>query len=232
MSKLLARWCVATMSQGYDSFPSCLVSRGRAKQIELARIRLADLGPDDLGAQHGLVESQLPVQLGHGLRLCLQVDDGADTLGLLVDLVRQAPAAPDVELLYRATGRSDHVEIRVERRCDGALLETSIEDHHDLVMTQDVLTSSGLSGHGPSAAGGHASSPDRRFHPENRTRIAEWAPQVPNQRPCHKDRGARHPHLLGGTWGGTTTPNHWMTRPAELQKAYLMRNLPESLAGR
>src|SRR3954467_5025407 len=144
MSKLLARWCVATMSQGYDSFPSCLVSRGRAKQIDLARIRLADLGPDDLGAQHGLVESQLTVQLGHGLRRSLEVDDGVDTLGLLVDLVREAPAAPHVELLHRATRRPNHVEIRLERGGYGAFLETAVEDHHDFVMTQDFLTSYGL----------------------------------------------------------------------------------------
>src|ERR1041385_7192755 len=124
-----------------------------------SRIRwLADFRPDDLGTQHGLVESQLTVQLGNGIRRGLEVDDGVDALGLLGDLVREAPAAPHVELLYRATRGPDHVEIRVERRADGALLETWVEDHHDFVMTQDLLTSCGLCGHGLSVAGGLASS--------------------------------------------------------------------------
>src|SRR5690606_18828879 len=58
---------------------------------------------------------------------------------------------------HRATRVADDVEVRVERRGDGALLEAGVEDHHDFVVTHDVLTSSGLGGHGPSVAGGHAS---------------------------------------------------------------------------
>src|SRR5262249_9144398 len=124
----------------------------------LAGTSSADVRANDLGTQYRLVESQLTIQLGHGRGRRLQVDDSVDALGLLIDLVRQAPAAPDVELLHRATRGPDHVQVRVERRGDGALLEIRIEDHHDLVMTQDVLTSYGLSGHGPSVAGGLASS--------------------------------------------------------------------------
>src|SRR5262249_49980119 len=153
----------------------------------------------------GLVESQLTVQLGHGLRRGLEVDDGVDTLGLLVDLVREAPAAPHVELLHRATRRPNHIQILIERRGDGALLETSVEDHHDLVMTQDVLTSYGLSGRGPSAAGGRASSSSSRScgtEPEYTLRCQD------RKRP----RGASSASL-GGTWGGTTTPVRWMTAP-------------------
>src|ERR1043166_7960756 len=106
---------------------------------------LARFRPDDLRTQDGLVESQLAIQLRHGLRRRLEVDDGVDALGPLVDLVREAPAPPDVELLDRTPGRPAHIaEIRVERRGEGAFLETAVEDHHDLVMTQDVLTSYGL----------------------------------------------------------------------------------------
>src|SRR5439155_18766315 len=100
--------------------------------------------PDHLGTQHRLVESKLPVQLGHRLWRRLEVDDGVNTFGLLVDLVREAPAAPHVELLHRATRGPDHVQVRVEGRSDGTLLQAGVEDHHDLVMTQDLLTSSGL----------------------------------------------------------------------------------------
>src|SRR5689334_2603575 len=39
---------------------------------------LADFRTDDLGAQHRLVESELPVQLGYRLRVRLQVDDSVD----------------------------------------------------------------------------------------------------------------------------------------------------------
>src|SRR5690242_17463553 len=116
--------------------------------------RSAGLGPDDLGTQDGLVEPQLTVQLGDGLGGRLKVDDGVDALGLLVDLEREPATAPDVELLHRATRGPDHVQVLVERRGDGALLERGIEDHHEFVMTQDSLTSCGLDGHGLSVAGG------------------------------------------------------------------------------
>ena len=64
-----------------------------------------------------------------------QVDDGVDALGLLVDLVRQPAAAPDVDLLHRAAVRADDVEELVERRGDGALLEVGVEDDHEFVVT-------------------------------------------------------------------------------------------------
>src|SRR5215475_15212935 len=51
--------------------------------------RLAQLGSDDLGAQHGLVEIELAVQLPDSSRLRLHVDHGVDALDALVDLVGQ-----------------------------------------------------------------------------------------------------------------------------------------------
>src|SRR5262245_4754428 len=141
MTQLLRPWLASMRSA--DQAPTA-VRQSRGAGPGVPEFASANVRPDDLGTQHGLVESQLAVQLGHRRRLGLQVDDGVDALGLLIDLERQAPAAPDVELLHRTTRRPDHVEVRVERRGDGALLERRIEDHHDLVMTQDVLTSSGL----------------------------------------------------------------------------------------
>src|SRR4051794_32215929 len=60
---------------------------------------LALVGTDDLGAQHNLVEVELPVELLDRGRLGLQVDDGVDAFALLRDLEREAAAPPDVDLL-------------------------------------------------------------------------------------------------------------------------------------
>ena len=57
----------------------------------------------DLGAQHGLVQVELAVQLLHRGRVAGQVEDGVDALGLLVDLEREATTAPDVDLVDGAT---------------------------------------------------------------------------------------------------------------------------------
>src|SRR5215218_8437941 len=97
--------------------------------------RSADLGPQQLGAQHGLVQPQLTVQLLRDRGLGGHVDHGVDALGLLVDVVRQAAPTPDIDLLHRAAALADDVEELVEARRDGALLEIGVEDHHELVVT-------------------------------------------------------------------------------------------------
>src|SRR3954471_23020822 len=79
---------------------------------------LAQLGPDDLGRQDRLVEVELAVQLLHDGRLGVEVDDGVDAFGLLVDLERQPAAAPHVDLLHGAAASTDDVEERVERGSD------------------------------------------------------------------------------------------------------------------
>src|SRR5690606_22448504 len=89
------------------------------------------------------------------------VDDDVDALRPLLDLVREAPPSPDVDLLHRATGVADHLEIRLQGRRHGPLLEARVENGHELVVTQDWSTSCGLGGHGPSVAGGLASVPRR-----------------------------------------------------------------------
>src|SRR4051812_39149990 len=159
---------------------------------------LADLGPDDLGTQYRLVESQLTVQLGDRGRLGLQIDHRVDTFGLLVDLVREAPAAPHVKLLHRATRGPDHVQVLVERWRYGALLETAIEDHHDFVMTQDVLTSSGLGGRGPSTAGGSCVVPlaGRPGEPtkDSRTRRTDKKRPRGASSACRVGPGEERPH--------------------------------------
>ena len=68
----------------------------------------------------------------------LQVDDGVDALGLLVDLEGEPATAPDVDLLHGPAAVADDVEERVEAGSDGPLLEVGVEDDHELVVTQEV----------------------------------------------------------------------------------------------
>src|SRR5262249_26709253 len=141
----------------------------------------------------------------------LQIDDRVNALGLLVDLEREPATAPDVELLHRATRGPDHIQVLIERRGHGALLERRIEDHHEFVMTQDVLTSCGLNVHGLSVEGGLVPARVTRGA-ANRASITGLSSSPKSEAPaCGRgprcfSRGAPDPHSLGGTWGGTTTP--------------------------
>src|SRR3954447_11983020 len=92
---------------------------------------------DELGAQHGLVEVELAVELLDGGRLSGDVEDGVDALDLLVDLEGEPAASPDVDLLDSAPTLAYDAEELVERRGDGALLEIRIEDHHEFVMAHE-----------------------------------------------------------------------------------------------
>src|SRR4051812_30901535 len=76
MNSLLARLCLSCLKPRLPDGSDCSGDPGAS----------ARLGTDDLGAQDRLVESELPVEFGHGLRRRLQVDDRVDSLGLLVDL--------------------------------------------------------------------------------------------------------------------------------------------------
>src|SRR6476659_4599655 len=60
------------------------------------------VGAQHLGAQDGLVEVELAVELLDRVRVGGQVDDGVDALGLLGDLEREPATAPDVDLLHGA----------------------------------------------------------------------------------------------------------------------------------
>src|SRR5690242_2787617 len=60
------------------------VSRRRAYGSTTTRTRPSGLvlvGPQHLGPQHGLVQVQLAIELGHGRGLGLHVDDGVDAFG-------------------------------------------------------------------------------------------------------------------------------------------------------
>ena len=87
----------------------------------------------------GLVERELAVELLDRGRLGGQVDDGVDALGVLLDLVGEPATAPDVDVLDGAAVLADDVEVLVERRLDGALFETRVEDDHDFIGTQSGL---------------------------------------------------------------------------------------------
>src|SRR5699024_6189579 len=93
------------------------------------------VGAEHLGADDVVVQTQLTIELLDRVRLRLELDDGVDALGLLVDLVGEAALAPDVDLVDRTALLPDHVEERVQRRRHGALVETGIEDDHYFVLT-------------------------------------------------------------------------------------------------
>src|SRR5580693_1747658 len=90
-------------------------------------------GAQDLGPQDRLVEAELAVELVDRVRLRDHVDDGVNAVRLLLDLVREPPPAPYVDLVHRATpGLHDRQEL-VERGLDGLLFERGIEDDHHLI---------------------------------------------------------------------------------------------------
>src|SRR5680860_822155 len=88
---------------------------------------------DDLGAKHGLVQRELAVELLDGCRLGLQRHHGVDAFGVLVDLVGETTATPDVDVVDAASVVANDVEVCVERRLDGSLLEVGIEDDHEFI---------------------------------------------------------------------------------------------------
>src|SRR5260221_8893927 len=132
---------------GYSRPVECCRSRARGlvladrrRRIDVggsASARLVQLRPQYLGPQHCLVQVQLAVKLLHGVRLGYQVDDRVDALGLLVDLVGEPPAAPNVDLVDCSPSRRDYLEELVKRWLDGALFKRGIEDDHHLVTAHD-----------------------------------------------------------------------------------------------
>src|SRR5689334_20699768 len=101
--------------------------------------RSVSVGTHDLRAQDRLVQRELPVELLDRRGLRRQVDDGVDALGVLLDLVRHPATTPHVDGLDRAAVLADHVEVLVERRLDGALVETRVEDDHHFIGTHSGL---------------------------------------------------------------------------------------------
>src|SRR3954464_625592 len=119
------------------------------------KVGLALVRTQDLGAQHGLVEVELAVELLDGGGLGLEVDDGVDALGLLRDLERHPATAPDVDLLDAAAVVLHDGQELVEGRSDGALLDVGVEDDHELVVTHAGNPPPlDYGGHGLSVAGG------------------------------------------------------------------------------
>src|SRR3954447_579705 len=69
-----------------------------------------------LGAQDRLVQAQLPVELGDGGRLGLDLEHRVDALGVLGDLVGEPALAPDLDLLHRTAVGADDVQEGLQRR--------------------------------------------------------------------------------------------------------------------
>lgn len=64
-----------------------------------------------------------------------EVDDGVDALGLLLDLVGEAPTSPDVHLVHSAAAVADDIEELLECRVDGAFLDVGVDDDHQFICT-------------------------------------------------------------------------------------------------
>src|SRR5699024_11884090 len=77
--------------------------------MTLLRSRSVRVGSDQLGAQDGLVEAELAVELTGELGSGVHVQDGVDALGLLRDFEGQPAAAPTVRLVDGPNTRVDDV---------------------------------------------------------------------------------------------------------------------------
>src|SRR4051795_10947432 len=100
--------------------------------------RRSGVGAQDLGPQDDLLEAEPGGELLGGRGRRVEVDDGVDALGLLLDVVRQAATAPDVDLVDSATVGLDDRQVLVERRSNGALLDLGVKDDHQFVLTHAV----------------------------------------------------------------------------------------------
>src|SRR5690554_5216776 len=89
---------------------------------------------DELGAQDGLVEAELAVELLGELRRRRHVDDGVDALGTLLDVEGKTTLTPDVDLVDLAALGLDDREELVERRGDRTLVDLRVEDDHQFVL--------------------------------------------------------------------------------------------------
>src|SRR5215207_4487717 len=94
------------------------------------QIRSDDFGPHDC-----FVDGELTVQFLDVFWFRSHINDRIDALRLLADLVREAPATPDVQVVDGATALGDHFQILLERGLNRTLLSVRIEDDHDLVLT-------------------------------------------------------------------------------------------------
>ena len=117
------------------------------------------VGPHHLGPQHGLVQAELTIQLGHRGRLGLHVDDGVDALGMLGDLVGQPAPAPDVDLVDRPPS------LRMTFRnvsSDGATVRSSRVGSRMTMISYGRIRNPSppmvVCGHGLSVAGGSPAS--------------------------------------------------------------------------
>src|SRR5690606_9921263 len=85
-------------------FPTTVMTVSPAMRVlpglKVARRALgsASVRADELGAQDGLVQTELAVELLGDIRRRRHVDDRVDALGALVDVVGQPTLAPDVDV--------------------------------------------------------------------------------------------------------------------------------------
>src|SRR6476469_2249020 len=83
--------------------------------VSPAMSALPRIPPQHLGAQDGLAERELPVELGHSGGATGHVDYRIDSLGALVDLVGQPALTPDLDLVDAATLHLHHAKELVQR---------------------------------------------------------------------------------------------------------------------
>src|SRR6266568_2462468 len=115
------------------------------------------LHAQDFGPQDCLVQAELAVELMDSVWFSHHVDDGVNALGLLVNLIGEAPSAPDVDLVDAAAPGGDHIQQLLQRWLDSAFLEIGVEDDHHLVVAHEKnLPPLDWRGHGLSVTGGAA----------------------------------------------------------------------------
>src|SRR5690606_30911336 len=95
-------------------------------------------------AHDGLVEAELARELNRRRGARREVDDGVDALGLLLDLIGQTTASPNVDCVDGATLCADDVEELVEARSDSALVKLGVKNDHEFVLMRHKPTSFGL----------------------------------------------------------------------------------------
>src|SRR3954452_20620205 len=107
-----------------------------SRTLRAATHKRSGVGAQDLGPQDDLVEAELAVGLLGGRGRRVEVDEGVDALGLLLDVVGEPTTTPDVDLVDSPTVGLDDRQVLVERRSNGALFDLGVKDDHEFVLTQ------------------------------------------------------------------------------------------------
>src|SRR5699024_9104044 len=114
-------------------FPITVITVSPA--MTLLKPRSARVGSDQLGADDGLVQAELTIELLCQLRRGVHVHHGVDAFGALVDVVGEPTPTPYVRLVHGPSTCGDDPQELLERGRHRALVDRGVEDDHHFVMT-------------------------------------------------------------------------------------------------